>query len=87
MMIKGVAIISDEDGKMYTLPEPNRHHHVIHMMAKSGLKTPIKGTQGFYDETDTFLSRRAAVRSATISGQLNRDPQWGAHGLFSEDIW
>jgi hypothetical protein len=82
-LITHVAIIYN--GKVYSLPEPNRHHHV------TGLIGGIKGlsTQGSLDQNGRFLNRREAYDLAISTGQLNRKANWGYVGdsLFSEDLW
>lgn len=77
------------DGKVHSLPEPNRHHNVIRMIAEEngvGIKGP--DVQGFLDSHGRFLNRREAMRLAAASGQINRG-EGGYQGpeLFSEDLW
>lgn len=71
-------------GKTYSLPAPNRHHHVIRLIG--GVRGP--DTQGFLDNNGNFLDRRQAMQLARGNGQLNR-PTDGYQGpeLFSEDLW
>jgi hypothetical protein len=77
------------DGKVYSLPKPNRHHNVIRMIAKEN-GVGIKGAdlQGFLDDQGTFLNRRKAYALACVNGQLSRRPD-GYQGLelYSEDLW
>lgn len=77
------------DGKIYSLPEPNRHHHVIRMIGEQngvGIKGP--DVQGFLDEHGRFLGRRVAFAIALQTGQLNRRPGgYNGNELFSEDLW
>jgi hypothetical protein len=86
--ILGVTIIYNH--KVYKLPCPNRHHNVIHMIAKEN-GVGIKGTdeQGFYSVRYDFISREAAMQIATVNGQLKaRKPgQYAGDELFSEDLW
>ena len=76
-------------GKVYSLPAPNRHHHVIRSIAAEngeGINGP--DVQGFLDETGRFLSRIAAYAMACDTGQIKRRAG-GYNGaeLYSEDLW
>jgi hypothetical protein len=85
-MITNVAIRSIQDGKIYSLPKPNRHYNVISMMVSMGLSTPIKGEQGFLTEDGVFLTRSQAAIEAIESGQIIK-LKWTKRELFSEDLW
>jgi len=88
-MITHVAI--KYDGKIYSLPSPNRHHHIIRMIAKEngvGIKGP--DVQGFLDHEGNFLDRRQAYIHAKECNQVLRkvDPTvYDGSSLFSEDLW
>jgi hypothetical protein len=78
-------------GKTYSLPRPNRHHHVIRMIAKEN-GVGIKGgdIQGFLDSQGRFLNRCDAMKLARENGQLNRSSESGSYQgdeLYSEDLW
>lgn len=82
--IEAVAIRCN--GKLYSLPRPNRHWNVI---AKIHAETggPIrKDWQGFLDNEGRFVGRQEACRIAMRAGQVKvkTSPSWV---LFSEDIW
>lgn len=80
------SAIRDTGGKIWSLPRPARHHDVIHLMAESGLPTPIQGEQGFLTNEGTFVDRKVAAIVATAFGQLPN----GLHAypnLYSEDVW
>ena len=84
--IVGVAIIS-HDGKVISLPKPNRHHNVIKLMACDlGHPTPIKGKQGFVNESGVFLDRIEAKKVAIKHNQLLERAS-NLQELFSEDLW
>jgi hypothetical protein len=76
-------------GRVWSLPAPNRHHHIIRMIAKEtgdGIRGP--DTQGFLDDAGRFLRRAPALRLAEKNGQLNRKPGgYQGRELFSEDLW
>jgi hypothetical protein len=83
--IMGVAIRMGE--KVYKLPAPNRHSHLIKMMAEElGLPTPIRGEMGFYLHDGEFVDRVQAKPIAYMSGQILYGmgvfPE-----LYSEDMW
>lgn len=73
-------------GKLYSLPAPNRHHHVIReiLIQNPDVCTVDNDEQGFLDESGRFLTRAQALVSAALFGQLRREPR-GI--LTSEDLW
>ena len=83
MIITHVAI---DNGVVYTLPKPYRHHHIIKMMINEYDElAPIIGEQGFVTDTGKFLDRESAATLALQNGQCNEldsPPE-----LFSEDLW
>lgn len=84
--IVGVAIIA-HNGEVISLPKPNRHHNVIKLMVDE-LKhpRPIKGKQGFINESGVFLDRAEAKKVAIKHNQLlGHASTLGI--LFSEDVW
>ena len=90
--ITGVAVI-DETGKVWSLPKPNRHHNVIHLIDQNGHKA--RGEQGFIAD-GKFIDRKTAKTYASQNGQeLNNEQYFAVHNrekvnrdyLFSEDLW
>lgn len=71
------------NGKVYSLPKPNRHHHVIRMIG--GISGP--DTQGFLDSNGNFLDRFEALEVALSAGQVIDTNNIRASRLFSEDLW
>lgn len=61
-------------GEVYSLPSPNRHHHVIQHIASIHPDGGVNGTnvQGFLDENGNFLNRRGAFIRAQKTDQINR---------------
>ncbi len=84
-MITHVAIIYNRNGKLYSLPKPNRHHHIIHQIHLDTGDTDIYGTQGFLDDAGNFLSRADALKHAQACNQLIRPSKDG--WLYSENLW
>ena len=88
-MITHVAI--EQNGEVYSLPRPMRHHHVIKMMVDiCGLPTPITGKQGFLDVDQgkyIFVDRRDALDIARGCRQVLHKENIRGSQLFSEDIW
>lgn len=88
-MITHVAIRFQ--GKVYSLPPPNRHHDVIRLIVnETGVKyvDARDDDQGFLDEVGNFCRRKPALRIATECGQLKPGalgPKLGE--LYSEDVW
>lgn len=83
-MITHVAI--QYKGKLYSLPKPNRHHHIIHQIELETGDTGIYGDQGFLDDQGNFLDRAAALLHAQACHQLNDRPLWD-DWLYSENLW
>lgn len=78
-------------GVIYSLPAPNRHHHVIWMIARQlGIShvDEIGGdSQGFLDASGKYLNRVQALEVALHNKQV-KDPNGIIAGqLFSEDVW
>ena len=75
-------------GTVYSLPPPNRHHHIIRLIVDTtGVPSVDNDEQGFLDATGRFLSRRQALVSARLHGQLKDPDNIRAGRLFSEDLW
>ena len=82
------AAIKGDDGKVYSVPRPGRHHDVIHKMREEGYAGLVSGDrQGFLLSDGRFTWRKPALHIATRAEQLIREPTAPAHGLFSEDVW
>lgn len=90
-MITGVFI--RHNGKVYTLPKPNRHHDVIrHIATETGVERvdyDPKFGSGFVDENGKLYTRKAAWGHAEDAKQLlPRAPTDHRGGtLYSEDVW
>jgi hypothetical protein len=84
--IEHVAIMYE--GKLWSLPRPNRHHNIIRVIAACngvGIKGP--NVQGFLTDQGRFVDRKEALQIALAAGQvLNPDDVRGAR-LYSEDLW
>lgn len=76
-------------GTVYSLPAPNRHHHVIAEILRQcpDVDHVYGDEQGFLDESGRFLNRRQALASAEMCGQLRPGVVIRAERLFSEDVW
>lgn len=84
--IVGVAI--KYDGKIYSLPKPNRHHDVIMMIfQENGVGIAGPDVQGFVDADGFFWNRRHALAIAHSFGQILDIKKIRADQLFSEDLW
>lgn len=88
-MITHVAIRFQ--GKVYSLPAPNRHHDVIrHIVAVTGVKTvdAHEDDQGFLIDGQRYARRKPALRHAIECSQLKPGCMGVQLGkLFSEDVW
>jgi hypothetical protein len=88
-VITHVAVI--RGGKTYSLPSPNRHHHVLYSGLMDKRIPEEADIQGFLDDTGKFLTRKEAYVVAKENGQLDRSKHPPGHydgdDLFSEDVW
>ncbi len=74
-------------GRLYSLPRPNRHWNVIHLIHEESPGQAIrKDWQGFLDNEGKFVGREEACRIAANAGQI-REKTGPAWVLFSEDVW
>lgn len=87
VLITHVAIRCN--GKVYSLPKPNRHHHVIWMIAKEiDNRVDASGDdQGFLDENGVYYDRRSALILALKNNQVKDMKDIRAGRLFSENLW
>ena len=84
-MIIGVAI-KRNDGRVFSLPKPFRHSHVIMMMVRiCDFPKPIIDEQGFITHDGIFLERNEAGKYAIECGQIEK-LSWPPD-LYSEDLW
>jgi hypothetical protein len=88
-MITHVAIRFN--GKIYSLPAPNRHHDVIRMIVEqTGVESvdAREDDQGFLIDGELYCRRKPALRIALGNGQCKPDGLGARLGLlFSEDVW
>lgn len=85
-----VAVAVRYNGKTWSLPAPNRHHHVLRMIfAETGDGIRGPDLQGFLMDNGRFLNRKQAYLLAYRNGQLKPRRPDGYQGLelFSEDLW
>ncbi len=87
-LITEVAV-KDIYDRVWHLPSPFRHHHVLHLMNRGSYKN-IDAEQGFLDNSGKFVDREEAFKLACLNGQLKRRQGTGCYNgdeLFSEDLW
>ncbi len=84
-MITQVAI--RYQGKVYSLPAPNRHHHILRMIFEETGEPMEENEQGFLDEEGNFLNRIEALAHALAHNQVLDPDNIRAGRLFSEDLW
>ena len=95
-MITHVALKSTADGRIWSLPKPNRHDEIFKTI---DLDENVVCLCGFLNENGVFLTRNEAWFEAHKCGQLlppydpvNPSIRFGKPNeepgpLFSEDIW
>jgi len=70
-----------------SVPQPGRHHHVLHEMDRLGLDAIVHGKlQGFITSSGRFVDREEGCRLAEAAGQI-RHKTGPADVLFSECMW
>ena len=77
-------------GEMYSLPAPNRHHHIIWHIADKLCINNVDASeddQGFLDEDGNYLTREQALERALETNQVKDINNIRAGILFSEDLW
>lgn len=77
-------------GKVWSLPEPNRHHNVIRLVANETGAAHIdcRGEdQGFLDADGRYLTRPQALVSALCNKQVLDENDIRGGQLYSEDLW
>lgn len=91
-MITHVAIRFQD--RIWSLPKPNRHHHVIRLIADETGVTSVDAyldDQGFLDDQGNYLTREEAFAHAAKAGQLvelmKPENRRNLALLFSEDVW
>lgn len=78
----------DTKGRIWSLPEPFRHHDVLRVMYDHGARCAEDNhySQGFLDASGKYLNRHAALISAEINKQIKNGEIIGGV-LTSEDLW
>jgi hypothetical protein len=95
-MITHVAI--KRNGKVYSLPPPNRHHDVLYSMPEEeqGVSDEVEArdVQGFLDDKGNFLTRSEAYQMVVNTPQFirkeknkEREHYYDGPNLYSEDLW
>lgn len=77
-------------GAVYALPSPNRHHDVIRTIVEQTGAQYVDARnedQGFLDADGRYLTRRQAIVSARLHGQIKDPDKIRAGQLTSEDLW
>lgn len=79
--------LRDDDGLVWSLPRPHRHHQVVSVMISHGAVPGEKaGDEGFLDAHGHYLTRKQAMANAESHGQILGGKVKGAV-LTSEDLW
>lgn len=87
-LVVAAALRISEEGVVFSLPRPNRHHNIIHALHAIQPKLAHGCEQGFLLADGTFANRERALRVAYAAGQLEEKNKVGHKDLlFSEDLW
>jgi hypothetical protein len=76
-------------GKVWSLPRPHRHHHVIRLIVDSTGVSHVDAhdrDQGFLDQEGRYLDRVEALAVARGARQLRADVIVQDQ-LYSENLW
>lgn len=92
-MITQAAIM--HKGRVWTLPRPARHHHVIRAIhsvlegyeSLNDVIVVSQASQGFLDDKGNFFDRIEAAHHALACKQLKQCDMTAPPRLFSEDLW
>lgn len=98
-----VAVATLFDGVVYSVPQPARHNHVIHLIATTLNILNVRGEEGFLTSTGRFVDRYEGAAIAIAAKQLIiRSEEKHNYGqilergsdklnrppkLYSEDVW
>lgn len=77
-------------GVIYSLPSPNRHHHVLWKIIQETKASHVDASgddQGFLDDAGNYLTRQEALAVALQCNQVKDPSDIRAGRLFSEDVW
>lgn len=80
-----VAAAILQDGTIYSLPAPARHHNVMDWMVHNLDIDKVTGRQGFLMSDGRFFTRRQAKAAAEHNNQMLKASSLSE--LFSEDLW
>lgn len=81
------AAIRTDDGEIWSLPRPARHHDVIRLIRESDCDAPVGGDrQGFLLSNGKFARRKPSLSIAVRAGQVLNGRIVGGV-LTSEDLW
>lgn len=83
------AAIRTDEGQVFHVDPPGRHHDVIRIIRQAGYKGPVSANrQGFIVSNGQFVTREIALQIAANSGQIQINNCVAPKiGLFSEDLW
>lgn len=76
-------------GITYSMPQPARHHTILHAMDDHVADLAMHAgpaSQGFLTSAGRFATREEAVLIAVAAGQIDK-PKFNSTQLFSEDLW
>lgn len=80
-----VACAIKHRNSIYTLPKPNRHHHILRIMPHP--RDFELDTQGFITSTKRFVDRYDARFIALNNDQIVKRCGGDHERLFSENLW
>lgn len=93
LFVAAAAIRRDEDGSIWYVEPPGRHHDVIRLMRKVlgdrpyGRPITFSTEQGFLLNDGSFVNRSKAKLVAINAKQLLGRARVDHVDLYSEDVW
>lgn len=88
MSVTIIAAAIRLEGRVWSVPQPGRHHDVIRLIyEETGNRVPGTAIQGFLTSEGEFVNRYQAHRIVELAGQpCKRRVSYGSE-LYSEDVW
>lgn len=87
---KVVAVAIRFQGKVYSLPAPNRHRDLVsHIIQTTSVRNVDvhPDDEGFLDENGRYLNRRQALLNAELNNQIIPEKSILLNELYSDNIW
>lgn len=84
-----VGVAAKAYGKLYQLPKPNRHHHLLDIMYKEKNEAfqVAADEEGFITSTGRYVNREEGLVIAEKANQVIAERHRPGSELYSESVW